>query len=353
MIYQPYLEGGVLMRSNKSVVIKVTLYLITLVVLVYVMVYMPTPYMINQPGLAEEIKPMVSIPAADPEEKGTFMLTTVSVSYANLAMLATAQFNRNAEIVRKEPDRNDEEYETQQKYYMSSSQSSAIMAAYHLANIDYDIVPEYVFIVGLYKAVAPKGDFHPGDIIRKVDGQSIGKFEDLSALMAEKKPGDQVSIQLERKNKTLDEQVELIDISENKDGSKAGLGVSIGEVRKVDPAVEDQEVKFVDTRIGGPSAGLMFTLEIYNQLTPGDLSKGYRIAGTGTIAEDGTVGEIGGVQFKIVAAEKQHADIFFVPMNNYEVAKAKADQIGSKMKLVKVQTAQEALEYLRQLDPKA
>jgi PDZ domain-containing protein len=313
---------------------------------------MPTPYMINQPGLAEEIKPMVSIPAADKEEKGIFMLTTVSVSYANLAMLATAQFNRNAEIVRKEPDRNEEEYETQQRYYMSSSQSNAIMAAYHLAHIDYDIVPEYVFIVGLFKAVTPKGEFHPGDIIRKVDGKPIGKFEDLSALLAEKKPGDQVSVQLERKNKDLDERVELINISTDKKVVKAGLGVSIGEVRKVEPAVEDQEVKFVDTRIGGPSAGLMFTLEIYNQLTPGDLSKGYRIAGTGTIDEDGTVGEIGGVQFKIVAAERQHADIFFVPVNNYNVAKAKADQIGSKMKLVKVQTAQEALEYLQQLEPK-
>jgi len=341
------------MRFKKSPVIKVTLYLITLVVLVYVMVYMPTPYMINQPGLAEEIKPMVSIPAANKEEKGTFMLTTVSVSYANLAMLATAQFNSNAEIVRKEPDRNEEEYETQQRYYMSSSQSNAIMAAYHLANVDYDIVPEYVFIVGLFKAVTPKGDFHPGDIIRKVDGEPIGKFEDLSTLLAGKKPGEQVSVQLERKNKTLDERVELINISTDKKVVKAGLGVSIGEVRKVEPAVEDQEVKFVDTRIGGPSAGLMFTLEIYNQLTPEDLSKGYRIAGTGTISEVGTVGEIGGVQFKIVAAEKQHADIFFVPVNNYEVAKAKADQIGSKMKLVKVQTAQEALEYLQQLEPKA
>ncbi|WMT43541.1 PDZ domain-containing protein [Paenibacillus sp. D2_2] len=193
----------------------------------------------------------------------------------------------------------------------------------------------------------------PGDIIRKVDGKPIGKFEDLSALLAEKKPGDQVSVQLERKNKDLDERVELINISTDKKVVKAGLGVSIGEVRKVEPAVEDQEVKFVDTRIGGPSAGLMFTLEIYNQLTPGDLSKGYRIAGTGTIDENGTVGEIGGVQFKIVAAERQHADIFFVPVNNYDIAKAKADQIGSKMKLVKVQTAQEALEYLQQLEPKA
>lgn len=346
-------RGEFQMRMKKSPVIKITLYLITLVVLVYVMVYMPTPYLINRPGLAEEIKPMVSIPAADPEEKGTFMLTTVSVSYANLAMLATAQFNNQAEVVRKEPDRDEEEYQTQQRYYMSNSQSSAIIAAYHLADIDYDIVPEYVFIAGLFKAVEPKGNFHPGDIIRKIDGQPIGKFEDLVLLLADKKPGDRVTVQLERNQESLDELVELIDISEDSNTPKAGLGVSIGEVRKVEPAIEDKEVKFIETGIGGPSAGLMFTLEIYNQLTPGDLTKGYRIAGTGTIDGDGTVGEIGGVQFKIVAAERQHTDIFFVPVNNYAVAKAKADEIGSDMKLVQVKSALEAVEYLQQLEPKA
>ncbi|MNJ72775.1 Lon protease [compost metagenome] len=96
----------------------------------------------------------------------------------------------------------------------------------------------------------------------------------------------------------------------------------------------------------------MFTLEIYNQLTPGDLSKGYRIAGTGTIAEDGTIGSIGGVQFKIVASDREQAEIFFVPEANYKDAKAKADEIGTSMKLVPVKHVEEALHYLQELPAK-
>ncbi|MEF2965273.1 SepM family pheromone-processing serine protease [Paenibacillus sp. M1] len=341
------------MRKTRSAAIKLGLYFISLAILIYVVVYMPTPYMINQPGSADEVKPMVSVPAGDPEEKGTFMLTTVSVSYANIALLITAEFKPHAQIVRKEPDRNQEQYETEQKYYMSTSQSSAVMAAYKHAGVDYDVVPEYAFIVGFSKEVTPKGDFHPGDIIRKVNGQTIGKFEELSAALSGKSVGEQVDLELERGGKAIKQQVALVQIGEQDGKPKAGLGVSVGEVLKVQPKDKDKEVHFADTQIGGPSAGLMFTLEIYNQLTPGDLSKGYRVAGTGTMSEDGTVGPIGGVQFKIVASERQKADIFFVPEDNYKEAKAKADEIGSGMKLVKVKTVDDALRYLEELTPKS
>lgn len=341
------------MQQSRSRMMKFGLYLLSLVVLVYVVVFMPTPYMINQPGTAEEIKPMVSVQGGDAEEKGTFMLTTVSVSYANLAMLITSPFNAHAEVVRKEADRNDKEYETEQKYYMSNSQSNAIVAAYNKANVPYDIVPEYVFIVGLSKTIQTKGDFLPGDIITKLNGTSVGRLEDLATLLKGKVAGDIVPVEIKRDGKVLNQKVELVEIGKDSGIAKAGLGVSVGEVRKIEPHESDKEVKFVNTKIGGPSAGLMFTLEIYNQLTPGDLSKGYRIAGTGTMSEDGTVGAIGGVQFKIVASNREHAEIFFVPEANYNDAKAKAEKIGSTMKLVPVKHVDDALKYIEELDPKA
>ncbi|MNO87405.1 Lon protease [compost metagenome] len=339
-------------RQSRSILIKTVLYFITIAILVYLLVYMPTPYMINKPGTAEEVKPMVTISGGDPEEKGTFMLTTVSVSYANLAMLVTSQFNKHAEVVRKEPERDEKEYETQQRYYMSSSQSSAIMAAYHKAGIEYSVVPEYVFVIGLSKTITPKGNFQSGDKIVKLNGQDVNRFEDIAEILQGKTPGDKVSIQLERQEQSLDQEVELVKISKEGDAVKAGLGISVGEVRKVQPKEAAHEVEFANTRIGGPSAGLMFTLEIFNQLTPGDLSKGYRIAGTGTMAEDGTVGPIGGVQFKIVASDREKAEIFFVPEDNYKDAKAKADAIGTKMKLVPVKTLDDALDYLHGLSVK-
>lgn len=93
-------------------------------------------------------------------------------------------------------------------------------------------------------------------------------------------------------------------------------------------------------------------MEIYNRLTPGDLTKGYRIAGTGTINAEGVVGPIGGVKHKIVAADREGAEVFFVPIKNYEEAKTKADKIGTSMKLVPVSTLDEALKYMEELPVK-
>jgi len=341
------------LRRSRSSVIKAGLYLISLAILIYVLVYMPTPYMIHQPGSAEEIKPIVSVKKGDKEEKGTFMLTTVSVSYANIAMLVTSQFQPHTEVIRKEPDRNEEEYQTEQRYYMNTSQSSAIMAAYKYAGVEYKIVPEYVFVIGLSDKITPKGEFHPGDILRKVDGKKVEKFEQLAELMSGKSAGDQVSVELERNGKKVEQRVELVELGETNGIAKVGFGVSVGEVRKIQPQDPGMEVHFAETRIGGPSAGLMFSLEIYNQLTPGDLSKGYRVAGTGTVAEDGTVGPIGGVQYKIVASDREKADIFFVPEDNYKEAKAKADEIGTSMKLVPVKRFDDALKYLKELPYKS
>ena len=98
--------------------------------------------------------------------------------------------------------------------------------------------------------------------------------------------------------------------------------------------------------IGGPSAGLMFTLEIINQLTPSDITNGHRIAGTGTIDQEGMVGPIGGVRQKVFAAIAAGADYVFVPGDNYPTAiEAAADDIT----VVKVENIDDALAFLDSL----
>ncbi len=96
---------------------------------------------------------------------------------------------------------------------------------------------------------------------------------------------------------------------------------------------------------GGPSAGLMFTLAIYNSLTPVDLTGGRRIAGTGTINLDGSVGPIGGVKQKIFAAEAVGATYFLCPVENY----ADAVSVAKKIKVIKIATVEQALKFLRNL----
>ncbi|AWB44248.1 peptidase S16 [Paenibacillus sp. CAA11] len=328
---------------------KAALFLLGFILILYVVVFMPIPYMADRPGSADEIKPMILMKEGDQQEKGTFMLTTVSRSYLNVAGWVFAKLDRNA-VISSKPKRNEAEYDTQQLLYMTSSQSNAMEAAYRKAKEPYTVEPQYIFVVGLSTNPAPKGNFQTKDKIISIDGQVLKDRDALTALLSGKKPGDKIKIVLDRGGKKVTENAELITLTDASTGkTRAGLGLTIGEVRKVVSQDPGKQVEFASTDIGGPSAGLMFTLEIYNQLTSGDLSQGHRIAGTGTIAPDGTVGAIGGVQFKIVAADRKKAEIFFVPEENYEDAKNKADQIGTSMKLVPVKTVDDALSYLKQL----
>ena len=102
----------------------------------------------------------------------------------------------------------------------------------------------------------------------------------------------------------------------------------------------------------------MFSLEIYNQLMKEDITKGYNIAGTGSINEQGEVGRIGGVKQKVIAAEQAKADIFFAPnefgspTSNYQEALEVANQLNVKIKIVPIDTFDEALEYLNNLEAK-
>ena len=97
------------------------------------------------------------------------------------------------------------------------------------------------------------------------------------------------------------------------------------------------------TRIGGPSAGLAFTLALLDDLTPGELTGGEQVAVTGTILADGKVGPVGGVEQKVVAVNRTDATLFLVPPDEFEAAKAGAD---NDVTVVAVNTVDEALAAL-------
>ncbi|WP_025679114.1 SepM family pheromone-processing serine protease [Paenibacillus massiliensis] len=336
------------MQQNRRNGLYWLLYLLSIAILAYVLVYMPIPYLIYKPGTAEEVKPMVTVQNGDPSESGSFMMTTVSASYANVILLALSAFDRDAEIQDKDSrlqGRSEAEYAAQQIYLMDSSQSSAIEAAYHHAEVAYQIVPNHVVVMKLLPDA--DRDLLPGDQLLEVEDKAIQDHAQLRGLLEGKRAGDTLSFKLLRDGEVLSREVTLIPITDSDTGQqRVGLGVSLATVQKIKPDNPDHAISFASTNVGGPSAGLIFTLEIYNQLTPGDLSKGYRIAGTGTIDQDGNVGEIGGIVHKIVAADRKGADIFFVPEGNYEAALGKAQAIDTRMELVPVRTLQDALDYL-------
>jgi Lon-like protease len=112
--------------------------------------------------------------------------------------------------------------------------------------------------------------------------------------------------------------------------------------RRFDPGLA---VEFATGKIGGPSGGLMMTLALYDQLTPDDITGGRTVAGTGTIACDGGVGAIGGIEQKVAGAEEAGAEIFLAPAANVPAAR----KVARDIEVVSISTFDEALRYLEGL----
>lgn len=178
-----------------------------------------------------------------------------------------------------------------------------------------------------------------GDIIVQADGKPVANYDDLAATLEGKQSGDVITLTVERDGTPRDLQVELMAAPD--DSSRTIIGFNGRDTRTVSmPFTVD-----IDTnRIGGPSAGLAFTLALIDELTPGDLTGGTKVAVTGEIDENGNVGAIGALPQKADAVRRAGATLFLVPagQSDEEIAKAQ-ENAGSGVEIVRVATLDEAL----------
>ncbi|PWK12778.1 SepM family pheromone-processing serine protease [Tumebacillus permanentifrigoris] len=327
----------------------------------------PTPYYLYQPGTAEVLAPKVTVEGGEKDEKGNLMLTTVlSIHATNIYYLAYGYFAPNTELRKEEEVKgnlSDGEYDRLLKHMMDTSQQNAVISGFKAAGQVVDVSYDGVFVSSITANSKAAGILQVGDVITEVDGHSVNKSDEMIKYLNDNKQvGDTVTLKYTRYTKDKQEQKEskiaLMDLTDpnNKQAThRVGLGVVPENEMKIKPP---RDVQIHAEDIGGPSAGTMFSLEIYSQLTQGDLTKGYKIAGTGTIDATGTVGQIGGIEHKIVAADKAGADLFFAPADvgpddtNTKVAEEQAKKIGTKMKVVSIKTMQDAIDYLQGLPEK-
>jgi PDZ domain-containing protein len=170
----------------------------------------------------------------------------------------------------------------------------------------------------------------------------VDEHRDLTDLLARHVVGDSVALTVDPPGDVTSEQVELALAASPADPSRGVMGVQVQDVDPVFPFNVD-----IDTgRVVGPSAGLAFTLGLIDVLTPGELTGGRRIACTGTIERDATVGPVGGVAQKTAAVRNAGVTVFLVPSAEYDEAKAKA---GDKVQVMRVDTLQQALDALVKL----
>ncbi|MFJ8244091.1 SepM family pheromone-processing serine protease [Peribacillus asahii] len=339
---------------SRKAYVNTTFLVVALLLLASAFYYLP--YYVTKPGMAKELEPIIEVSGGDRAE-GSFMLTTVRMGRANIYSYLLAKWSDYQEIypeasVRGE-DETDEEYNVRQLHLMDTSKNHAIKVAYDHAGEEFSYQYLGVFVLDVHEDMPAAEVLKAGDQIIQVDGLSFESSQQFIDYIATKKAGDTVDIVYKREET---EKQAAITLQAFKDKpNQVGLGISLDDATRV---ITVPKVSIDSEQIGGPSAGLMFSLEIYNQLTKGDLTQGYQIAGTGTIDEEGKVGPIGGIQQKIVAADKSGADIFFAPNeegaphSNYQEALVAAKDINTKMKIIPVDHFTDALHYLETLEDK-
>jgi Lon-like protease len=185
----------------------------------------------------------------------------------------------------------------------------------------------------------------PGDIIVGIDDTSIHLTPDISVALQGRSPGDDVEVTVIREKEELPPMTATLTEGEN---GRTILGI----IPNPSPPENIEftfpfDVTINSGQVGGPSAGLAFTLALLDELTPGELTGGVSVAATGTISPSGQVGDIGGLPQKTVAVLRSGAKMFLVPKNEVEQAERVAE--GTDLQVVGVSTLDEALEALATL----
>ena len=267
---------------------------------------------------------------------GQLDLTTVGVQpRLTLVQALRGWFARDLAVVPREvvfpPGRTDEQVDEDNAAAMEESQSAAVLAA--ARELGVRVAEVRVQEVGGDSPSA--GLLEQGDVLTEVDGKKVRDSTELRALISARSVGDPVRVTYERDGRT--ETAEITTTAADGDGPpRAIIGVKTEESALEVPF--DVTINLQD--VGGPSAGLMFTLGILDKLDEPSLTGGRYIAGTGEISTDGTIGDIGGIKHKLVAAGRKGADAFLVPEGNCAEA---VEGAPDGLLLVQVGTLTEAL----------
>jgi PDZ domain-containing protein len=284
---------------------------------------LPSPYVIQQPGPVfdtlgttevdgEEI-PLITIPDEETfATDGSLDLLTVSAvgqpgATPGWLDVAVAWFDPRRAVVPVEtlfpPGLSEEDRDAQNEAQMVDSQQDAIAAA--LVELGYDF-PREVVVQGVGEGTPAEGVLEEGDVVLAVNGAEVHSVDELRSALRENGTDTPAQLEVLRDGETV-----VLEATPEEIQGQVVLGVGVS-MRYEFPI--DVEIRLDD--VGGPSAGMMFALGIVDKLTPDAMTGGERVAGTGTIDSDGSVGGIGGIRQKLWGAETDGADWFLAPEAN-------------------------------------
>jgi PDZ domain-containing protein len=336
---------------------------LSLIAIISVLGLLPIPYLSLRPGPAVDTlgefgdEPMITFgkSAKTYPTRGRLDFTSVMVTRSDHTFTLLdgidAYFEPDTEVVPRallygddeSAEQTDKKLEQQMTSAKDFSQYAALRAAGYDVRLD-------TTVASVEKGLPADGVLRKADIITAVDGRKKAAVRDVVDAVSSHKPGEKVTLTVLRGSEELT--VTLGTVRHPDDRKRARVGVALR-------ATVDYPFKITNhvAKIGGPSAGAMFALAIYDRLTPGALTGGRHVAGTGTILPDGQIGPIGSIRQKMAGAGEAGASVFLVPAKNCREALRDADRFGrvDGMRLVRVKTLDGAIRALEALaeDPKA
>ncbi len=304
--------------------------------------FIPTPYLVITPGVTGKLSQMIKVKNAKNPNTGQLLMVAVGLSQVNELTYLGSRLDPNVELLKDSYAMGDltmNQYIQYNMSLMTDSQLTAEVAGEKLAGLHAYIktVPG-ALIVGVLKKGNAVGKLEPGDLITKIGPYTVTSPGQVHGIMIKHfKFGEIVPFTVVRKNQTVVVPIRTTHVAHD---SAPGIGVMISSLQE---PVIPRKVKINAQGIGGPSAGMMFSLEIYSQITGKNLARGRIVAGTGEITPSGQVEEIGGVAQKVITVHRSGATVFLCPTGNYPKALAMARRKGYHMTIYPVSNLTQAL----------
>ncbi len=317
---------------------------VILFTLILICTFVKVPYEVNMAGGTIDLGNRVEVDGETPEIAGTFNMAYVSVIQGSIPHVLLGLVLPDWDVVPESESTYEnetiEDANKRSKLMLEQSKSYATAAAMDAAGVEYEVKNKINYVA----YIDSKADttLKIGDNIIKCNGKVVNETKEITDMIQEVESGEKIEFIVLRDGKEVKTSSVVYE-----EKNKNYIGISIITSFDVE---SDTKVKITSKDSeSGPSGGLMMTLMVYNALTKQDLTHGKKVVGTGTISLDGSVGEIGGVKYKIMGAVKKKADIFLVPEENYEEAMEVKNKKGYNIEVVSVSTLQDAIDYLEGL----
>jgi Lon-like protease len=333
--------------------------------LLFLLIAVPTGYLVEGPGASFDLQRDVTVKGAETyPSNGELLLTSVNLEESRLFFHLLNFFGGDYELLKARDylgaDLNSKEQEVVDEASTLLSQYSASVEGLEEVGKPVAVKNLGALVLATFEDLPAYQNLQPGEVIVSANDMPVQGVEQVREAISATPPGDDLRLGVKQLNEAslqdalgddpakrprtseiLNGEVKEVKVQVIWDSTveKAVIGVALGEYFDYSSEVK---VEWDMENVQGPSAGLMMTLSLINALTPGDLTGGHKIAGTGQISLDGEVGPIGGLPMKIKAAEKEGAEIFIYPQDNQE------DLVGvsTVLELHAVSNLDEALQLL-------